>query len=410
MVKAFRYFLFGLVMLALLSSCATFTTSSRDKKIAERATALIAEIERLSSDGLHADLFDVARLRMSLSTNNAAQIDREAQDLFRRAAIDLNAGFIKPSDRQQWSINSSPDLIAISTIISKVFENNDFAVAFAAVTPEHDQYQRLKQALAVASDPETRELIALNMERWRWMPRELGDDFILVNVAAFEMFLYQQGEQKDRRPVIVGSASTPTLQFAGVATGVIFNPTWYIPVSIVDESVGALMKENPDRATELGYFTASNNTVRQKPGPANALGRMKIVMPNPYSVYLHDTPGKAAFKQNERALSHGCIRVSDAAGFAKLLLRDSLSDDEFDQILETVDTREIEFEKPLPVYIGYFTAFVDEDGVLSTYADVYDLDTTLLPFFANENVMPGKFQKDQLAVVGCPTVKLTSSG
>ncbi|MEZ5892010.1 MAG: L,D-transpeptidase family protein [Parvularculaceae bacterium] len=401
-------------VILLITVCALFTGCARnvftpppapEEKSAERAATLIAAIEGLAEEGLDPTRYDPGALRAAIASRDAARIDGEAQTLFLRAAADVNAGAIAPADRQRWKMApSEPDLIAIHTAADKAFRNGDFDDAFASLAPTNDQYARLKKALVATADPELRARIALNMDRWRWMPRDLGSDYVLVNAAAFELYVYRNRKLVDRRRVVVGSPSLPTPQIAATATGVAFNPTWFVPPSIVAESVGALMENDPERAAALGYYRTEDGGVRQKPGPANALGRMKLIMPNPYSVFLHDTPGKDAFKRDMRAMSHGCVRVDGAVDFAKELLGKSLSDDELKDILASTAPREVAFEKPIPIYIGYFTADVDEAGTLSTYPDVYGLDASLLPSFGATSASASQDAIKSLIIESCPEI------
>jgi murein L,D-transpeptidase YcbB/YkuD len=200
--------------------------------------------------------------------------------------------------------------------------------------------------------------------------------------------------------VIVGTKALPTPQFAATVTGVAFNPTWFVPASIVAESVGALLKNDPDAAKAKGYYLGEDGNVRQKPGPANALGQMKLLMPNPYSVFLHDTPGKTAFEKDARALSHGCIRVEDAVDFARGLVKGVLDDEAVDEILASKTPTEVALEKPMPVYVVYFTAVAAADGTATFYPDIYGLDAELLPAFGADAPPPS--EKYEAMIDACP--------
>lgn len=401
-----RVLLIAFAAAALFAGCAKSAfVSPAPAHGVQTADALIAAVEGLSRDGLDPARYDLGPLRSALASGDAAEIDREARTLFFSAAAEVSAGAVAAEARKNWRMAAAgPDMTAIEAAADDAFRSGDFANAFAALAPTYDQYRRLKAALAQtpASDARTRALIALNMERWRWMPRDPGEDYIFVNAPAYELFVFRRGAAADRRRVIVGARKTPTPQIAAMATGVVFNPSWFVPASIVAESVGALMKNDPDRAAALGYVAAPDGGVRQQPGPANALGRMKLIMPNPYSVFLHDTPGREAFKAEKRALSHGCIRVDGAVGFAANLLGDALSETDLNGILAAWTTREIAFEKPLPVYIGYFTAFAGEDGRLALFEDIYGLDAALLPLFGGAAGPAPEDPIGSLIIESCP--------
>lgn len=241
--------------------------------------------------------------------------------------------------------------------------------------PTHPHFLALRAAHADERDPRRRATLAANLARWEAMPNELGSRYLLVNAAAFELGLWEAGERVARWPVIVGTTSTPTPIFDTMVTGVTLNPWWEIPASIVAESVGALVRNRPAEARRRGYVV-QNGRYRQRPGPSNALGRMKLVMPNVYSVGLHDTPNHALFERDNRALSHGCVRVGDALGFAARLLaaQPGWNRERVDATVEGGRTVTIDLAEPMPVYIGYFTAEPGPNGSIRYYPDIYSRD------------------------------------
>ncbi|MFC2950974.1 L,D-transpeptidase family protein [Marinicaulis aureus] len=387
-MKIFAAIFSGIIACTLLAACSLASIGETDAVIApdvdrKDASALIAAVKNLGPDGVPETHYEVTALEAAMTANDPALIRTGAGAVFNLVAAELSGGLTPPEARLGWRMeNDAPDPGALAALEEKAFDTGDFAQAFATLAPRHAQYRQLKAALAAEGlDPEQKARLRLNMERWRWMPHDLGADYILVNVPAFELMLVRGGKITARRRVVTGSPALPTPQLKAIVTGVIFNPTWFVPPSIVRESVGALLKNDPARAKRLGYYLGTDGGVRQKPGPANALGQMKLVMPNPYSVFLHDTPSKDAFQREPRALSHGCIRVEDATGFARILLGDAISDDEFKDILSKRRTVEIDLDTPLPVYVSYFTAFAAEDGAVAFYADAYGLDAPLLARF-----------------------------
>ena len=211
------------------------------------------------------------------------------------------------------------------------------------------------------------------MERWRWLPQSLGQDYVLVNVAAFEVSLWRQGSRVGIWPIIAGKPKSPTPEFSATITGVTLNPWWEVPTNIVHESIGRMMSRHPALAKARGYVRQGAH-YRQRPGPANSLGQMKLAMPNPFDVYLHDTPEKQLFSHESRAFSHGCMRVQDALGFATTLLRGAKTREEVDAILATGQTITVPLATPLAVYVTYFTAHPDKDGKLVFSPDVYRRD------------------------------------
>ncbi len=237
--------------------------------------------------------------------------------------------------------------------------------------PIHPERADLEAAYGAESDPERQAVLAANLERWRNLPAQLGRRYLIVNVAAQEVVLWENGVPVQRWDVIVGRPRTQTVSFSTEVTGVNLNPWWYIPQSIVRESVGALVRNSPSEARRRGYVV-ENGSYRQRPGPGNALGRMKLVMPNDHAIYLHDTPSQNLFDESSRAFSHGCIRVQDAMGFAATLLQ--MDRAEIEAIAADGRTQTLALREPVPVHITYFTAREGRDGEAEILDDIYGRD------------------------------------
>jgi murein L,D-transpeptidase YcbB/YkuD len=243
--------------------------------------------------------------------------------------------------------------------------------------PTHPQYRDLKNALAVTPKTETAQLnrIRLNLERWRWLPRDLGDRYIIVNVPAYYVALVENGTTQWRERAVAGAVKTPTPMLSVTATGVILNPWWEVPKSIEGEVRG-----------RPGYVPVKGKDGkvqrwRQPPGPNNALGELKFVMPNQWAIYLHDTNARSRFNQNIRSLSHGCIRTQHISDLATRLLTDGGTEwtpEKVKEALASKKTVQANFPKPLPVYIVYFSAAAATDGRIVNYNDVYKRDAGVL--------------------------------
>jgi murein L,D-transpeptidase YcbB/YkuD len=247
--------------------------------------------------------------------------------------------------------------------------------------------------------------ILLNMERLRWMPDEPFDDLLLVNIPAFRLHVYEQGRVAWSMDVVVGREATRTVIFSDSLSQIVFAPYWNIPQSIIrDEVLPAVKRDSryldrknmevvrggvvvPSRSIDWNRYRSSVPfVIRQRPGPGNALGRVKFLFPNRYSIYLHDTPSKGGFLKEQRAFSHGCIRLSDPLRLARHLLRNDTAWTP-DRIARTADgTAEtiVPVGPPVPVVIGYFTAWVDDEGRVNFRDDVYGHDARLAEeLFAN---------------------------
>jgi len=239
----------------------------------------------------------------------------------------------------------------------------------------HPYFDALRGAYAEETDPAHRATLAANLERWRQMPEALGPRYLIVNAAAAEVTLWEGRREMGRWRVIVGTTRTPTPIFQAEVSGVIFNPWWEVPVSIAREGIASMVRNRPGVARQRGYVY-QNGRYRQRPGPGNALGLMKLVMPNPHSVFLHDTSNRSLFDRDVRTLSHGCVRVGDAMDFASELLaaRPGWNRARTDEVVASGQTMRIDLPEPIPVYIGYFTAEPGSDGAIRYFPDVYNRD------------------------------------
>lgn len=313
-------------------------------------------------------------LRAALRSGDKLALDRAATDSFLRLSADLALGNVPIDARADWHMKD-PDLDGARqfALMERAIQEGSVRPALDSLLPTHLQYSELKLALAGAKDQTTAEKARVNLERWRWLPRDLGSRYVLVNVPAYTVALVEGGHVVARHRAVVGSTKTPTPQLSALATGVIFNPWWEIPKSIEPEvrgKKGYVSVKTPEGGTRY----------RQPPGAGNALGRMKVVMPNNYAIYLHDTPSKAAFSREARALSHGCIRTQDALGFARLLLGNPEWDQsKISQTIASGKTAQAAASIETPVYISYFTAAAMKDGAgIVTYKDIYGRDAKVV--------------------------------
>jgi murein L,D-transpeptidase YcbB/YkuD len=215
--------------------------------------------------------------------------------------------------------------------------------------------------------------ILANMERWRWMPRDMGDTRIEVNIPDFEAVVINKGEVIERNRVVVGKEDTPTPVFSNTMKFLIVNPAWNVPQSIIRKEMLPRLAADPNYLYRLGYQVSSRAghlVVRQPPGERNALCRIKFVFPNDFAVYMHDTPMRKLFASAKRAFSHGCVRVDDPFRFAETVLGQGWSEQRVKSLIGGKE-RYVNLPKPLPVHLEYFTAFVDESGTLQLRDDLY---------------------------------------
>lgn len=316
---------------------------------------------------------DSAALDKAIAARDPAATDAAASALALKLARMHLLGTASSAERGGWRIVDTDRSFDVDGQLAVALSAGRIDDFFAGQRPQHPEYTVLRDAFRAETDPVRRQKIARNMERWRWMPISLGSDYLLVNAAAFELTRWRGGKRVGSWPVIVGKTSTPTPVFSAMVTGVNFNPWWTVPGNIVRESVGGLIRRSPATARARG-FVWSGGSIRQKPGPGNALGQMKLVMPNPFSVYLHDTPNRELFKKDVRAFSHGCVRIGDALGLAESLLEGVRSRPQIDALVASRNTVTVGLGRPIPVYAAYFTAGTTGDGSLALFNDIYGRD------------------------------------
>jgi murein L,D-transpeptidase YcbB/YkuD len=215
--------------------------------------------------------------------------------------------------------------------------------------------------------------IIANMEAWRWMPRDLGQNRIDVNIPDFEVRVVLNGALASENKVVVGKPDTPTPVFSNTMKFLIVNPYWNVPPSILRKEMLPHLARDPYYLQRMGFETFTFHgrlMVRQPPGEKNALGRIKFMFPNQYSVYLHDTPQRRLFAETKRAFSHGCVRVDQPFDFAQTLLGPKWPEERIKSLIGGKE-RYVFLPTPLPIHIEYFTAYVGDDGRLILRGDVY---------------------------------------
>lgn len=220
--------------------------------------------------------------------------------------------------------------------------------------------------------------IVVNLERWRWLPHDLGRRHVLVNIAGFRLDAVEDGRTALDMRIIVGKPYTRTPMFSSAIGSVVLNPYWNVPRSIVPE-VLARARRDPSYLQREGFETLPGSRLRQKPGSQNALGRIKFVFPNRFGVYLHDTSAPALFGSTVRTFSHGCIRIEKPFDLAVWALRDGprWNADAIRAGIEAGRERSVPLQHKIPVHVAYWTAWVDGDGTLWLGRDVYQRDAEL---------------------------------
>jgi murein L,D-transpeptidase YcbB/YkuD len=368
-----------------------------------RADALIRRLRDAAGDGLDPAVYQPDALEALVADARSGDpAAREAADAalsetlvrfvrdLRQGRAGLRAEFIDPG------VSAPPPSDA--DILAAAAQDDDLAAALR-MNPIYESFRRrLAANRSAGGDPAEAALILANLERARLLPPELGDRYILVDTAARQLWLYRDGQLLTAMKVAVGKPSLPTPIMTGLIRHAIFNPYWNVPADLVrttvarnvlDQGLAYLQHEGmvvyagyEEGAAELDPATLDWQAiyrgdlevrVRQKPGPRNMMGKVKLMLPNPLGIYLHDTPNKAVFGAEDRYVSSGCVRLADALALAGLLF-----DADVQAMADAGDTeRQVDFDRPIPVYITYFTA-MPEGARLARREDIYGRDQPLL--------------------------------
>ncbi|HEX2442645.1 MAG TPA: L,D-transpeptidase family protein [Vicinamibacterales bacterium] len=344
-----------------------------------------------------------------------ARLDVDATWAWTRYAADLSAGAADvegPADKL-WRLRRQK--IDFAKRLAESLDRQSIGEDLRAFAPQHPEYGRLREAYArykqnamnEAAGKQVRQ-IELNLERWRWLPRDLGDRYILVNVPDFELEVHDAGQIPLSMKVVVGAKSTPTPVFSDTMTHVVFSPYWNVPDGIAEGETLPAVQADPAFLERNGIevvdtsgqkvdveeidwtsFSAEEGTLpyrfRQRPGSTNSLGLVKFIFPNEYDVYLHDTPADALFKRKFRALSHGCVRVEQPQALAEYLLKDQpeWTSDRIKEAMHAGEEKHVKLTRPIAVHLTYWTVRADEDGTVQFRDDVYNRDARALAQLAS---------------------------
>ena len=260
------------------------------------------------------------------------------------------------------------------------------------------------EALNITLDQRIKQLI-INMERWRWLPENLGSRYIYVNIADYNLKLYEDNQEIMEMKTIVGKEQRSTPVFSEIIKYLVINPYWYVPESIAVKDKLPLIKKDYNYLKENNYslfkYTGNNKLeevdpaevdwskinednfnylLRQNPGDNNALGRIKFMFPNKFSIYLHDTPGRYLFSETERSFSSGCIRIEKPIDLAEYLLSDQekWNRKRIETEMKKDKEKTVYLKNPIKIYLQYNTAWVDSLGNLNFREDIYNRDKKII--------------------------------
>ncbi len=382
-----------------------------DMGFSGRALAAIDEILRADDWGLSSAAFDLPPAGdLPKSPDEAAASEIKLDVAILKYARFARGGRTDPADLSKL-YGVAPSLRDPKAVMTEIAGADAPDAYLRSLHPKHEQFQRLHQALLKAraereagANPPNVQKIVVNMERWRWMPEDLGSIYLWLNVPAFTVYLYKDGKQIYSDKIVVGELKYATPMFSADLKSVVFNPEWTVPPTIVRENLlpslrgggglfsrnTAILDQHELKVKYNGRFVDPGsinwNTVNmaaisfvQAPGPNNVLGKVKFVYPNPFSVYMHDTIKQGLFDTDMRAEGHNCPRVYKPGKMAAMVLAadQDMAQADVDKLLATGYNSAVTIKHHLPVHTTYFTAMVNDEGKVQIYPDVYKLDGAL---------------------------------
>ncbi len=391
-----------------------------DTGFSSKVKTIKATIEKADDWGLAASSFDLPDADAALATEDA-QADAEIalSIAILSYARDAQIGRLSPSKVSKL-FDQHPKLRDPKTVLTEIGGSDRPGEYLVSLHPQHTQFRRLQQALVWARDSarvtgrdpkrdRNVQLITMNMERWRWLPRQLGNYYVWNNVPEFEVSVIKGGQSIYRERTIVGQHKYATPFFSAPMRNIVFHPNWTVPPTIVKEDIAPKLKgprgggffgqskknllrryglavsykgEPIDADTvDWNNVNVHKYTFTQDSGPANVLGQFKFNFPNKHAIYMHDTVQRELFSQRQRTLSHGCIRVHQPDRLAALLLGEdkNWSLNQVRSLVARNDTKVVSFNKRVPVHLTYFTATVDENGTVRDFTDIYGIDNRMAP-------------------------------
>jgi murein L,D-transpeptidase YcbB/YkuD len=382
---------------------------SNDTGLLPQVESLLSALREAEDEGLKPQDYHLTRLEHVLTELRQQQVNAaplsaaalaDVELLLTDALLTYGSHLLygrmmpRPSD----GFETSQEKVDLVSVLQEGAETNRIVDALHSLLPRHPGYARLRQALAryrqlPGAAMQVRQ-IAQNMERWRWLPQELGRRYILVDVPAYTLEVVEHDQPVMTMRVVVGKPSWPTPVLSATMSHVVLNPDWHVPPSIAAQELLPILRSNP------GYLTQQNMRVssgpydvdprsidwgkvskkkfpyrlRQEPGPKNPLGNIKFMFPNRFQVYLHDTPSRTLFAKPERAFSHGCVRVEKPTDLAEYVLRGTLSRDRLLASIGQRTSRTVVLTEPVPIYFVYRTVWVKDNGSVQFQPDIYGYD------------------------------------
>ena len=369
--------------------------------------ALVEELRGAATHGLDPARYGLETIERVLADANGRfgirfeaeavpELDARLTYAYLSLAADLLGWRTNPTQvSAHWRV--PPKKEELAERLTAAIRENRARESLAELAPSHPQYAGLRAALAREQEQPSGQLdrIRMNLERWRWAPRDLGTRYVLINVPAYVLQVMEGDRPALAMRVVVGQPDWPTPIFSDEMTYIVFSPYWNIPENILREETLPRVARDPDFLRRNNIEVVGTSGVidpvaidwtndsatsavrlRQRPGPDNALGLVKFIFPNNFSIYLHDTPSERLFARDRRALSHGCIRVEEPVALARYVLGDrpEWTDARIQNAMHAGREQHVKLTQAIPVHIGYWTAWVGPDGQVVFTDDPYGID------------------------------------
>ncbi len=372
-------------MLDVLRASPDITAYLNSRNPSNQQFALLkAELAKLraesGTDGNHVSISLTGTLKPGGSSPELANIVKAIQnrgsEALKTAHADLFSAYLGTPDY-------TPELVSLV----EDFQREKGLTADGVIGPSS-----VRAMVGENNDVKIQKLV-IAMEQLRWLPPELGPRYVFINQPAFMVYYYNNNQEQLSMRVVVGSKQHQTFFFENQVQTVEFNPYWGVPQSIIINEMLPKLRADPNYLDRMGYqvevggrAVASSSvdwygstksiSVRQPPSSDNALGELKILFPNSHAIYMHDTPSKSFFKKDMRALSHGCVRLADPRAMAAAVLNTTV--DDVAKQIATGQNKGVSVPQKFPIYIAYFTAWPNKDGVIQYFNDVYDRDAATM--------------------------------
>jgi murein L,D-transpeptidase YcbB/YkuD len=387
-----------------------------------KAQAAINEIGKADDWGLTASAFELPPAGdLPDNADDQAIAEIKLQLAILKYARFARGGRVDPSSLSVL-IDQAPPLLDPKIVLTKIAASPTPAY-LQSLHPKHEQFKRLRQALlkarGVGDDEAAKkprheqeiQRLLINMERWRWMPADLGTVYVQDNVPEFMLYVVKNGKTIHSDKIAVGELRYATPIFSADMQTIVFNPEWTAPPSVVREDLlpnlrrggwfggssilrqhGLQVKYN-GRTVDPGSINwnsvnMANIAFTQPPGPRNVLGKVKFLYPNKHVVYMHDTIRRDLFKPTVRAIGHNCIRMEKPSRLAEVLLTEDKGWDaqKVEDLIDKGYDSAVNLDHPVPVHTTYFTAAVDDQGKVTSFSDIYALDRKIAPIVGGKAV------------------------